>query len=206
LLRAGADGNVRDSEGVTALGTVRSHIDKERTYLDSLVSPEANITAATRHFDEADESERYFREFGLPGQVDRTMAAFQRRWDAWRNIIRAAHGHLDDLERLLAEYQGMGGTSLRCAGCGREYNIGDNAVAASMEYRLSLAMGSAAGGGFGQEDLIPSVEGVTGDAREAALERGRPSWKVIEESLARGGRRRWRCRACNAVNAYPHRG
>jgi len=94
---------------------------------------------------------------------------------------------------------------LTCTGCGRVYKIGDDAVAAALEYGLGLARGVviiSEGNRSDREDLVAAFE-VSPETLSGAREKARQNWKIIQDSLTRGERRAWRCRACDKVNAYP---
>jgi ankyrin repeat protein len=54
-----------------------------------------------------------------------------------------------------------------------------------------------------RKDLVSSLEGVPMANLAAARERARPSWEIIQKSLARGERRKWSCIACKTINPYP---
>jgi hypothetical protein len=190
LLEAGGDAEARDAEGVTASERIRNCITWEKKFLRSRVYKlmEELLEVA---WDREEFHER---------QVELAVC---------RDLFITLRRELDGLNKTLdTRQQGKRNATLRCSTCGKDYSIGDNAVAVSMEYGLSLAKGSIMIGSQSPnaEDLISSIDDLPTEAREATLERGRESWNHIEESLAGGDRRRWCCRACNAVNSYPSPG
>ena len=94
--------------------------------------------------------------------------------------------------------------TLTCAGCGKVYRIGEDAVAVSLEYGLSLARGAAIiseGNVADREDLVAALD-VSSNDLPGAQTKAHENWKIIQESLSQGHRRTWRCKACNKVNAY----
>jgi hypothetical protein len=94
--------------------------------------------------------------------------------------------------------------TLICSGCKARYVVGENAVAVSLEYGLSLARSSVVVGALGsRQDLVASVQDQPDEARAAAIGRARESWRTIRQSLANGDRRNWTCKACDADNEYP---
>ncbi len=98
--------------------------------------------------------------------------------------------------------------SLRCAACGSSFVIGEDAVAVSIESALRQRKGAVAfsdGQPAEREDLVSSLADLAVDKRPTALERGRTSWQLIRDSLARGEARTWRCGACDTANRYPVR-
>jgi hypothetical protein len=96
---------------------------------------------------------------------------------------------------------------LSCARCRRVYRLGKDSVAASLEHAVSL--GGVGGIIFSdgrprqREDLISSIETVSGETVQSIRDRAQPSWEIIRASLSRGDRRSWRCQACDALNTYP---
>lgn len=94
---------------------------------------------------------------------------------------------------------------LVCAGCGQRYEIGEDAVAVSMEFGLRLAKGAVVltrGGAVEREDLVAKLKDDPPGSIRAALARAHPSWESIRASLGRGERRIWRCKDCNTINSY----
>jgi len=122
------------------------------------------------------------------GNRDRTPTTSAHR--AAPHVVPGRGGEKDQGDSL---------PTLRCAGCGRTYRIGDNAVAVAPEFafaRIGKAVVLSDGVTPDREDLVSAVS--ASDARETA----RPSWEIIEKGLASGQRRRWRCGACNRINDY----
>ena len=95
--------------------------------------------------------------------------------------------------------------TLSCAGCGKVYRIGDDAVAVTLEHGLSLARGGVIisdGSTAVREDLVASVDVSLGNLA-GAREKARQNWKIIQDSLSQEHHRSWRCKACDKVNEYP---
>ena len=91
-----------------------------------------------------------------------------------------------------------------CPGCRKTYRIGDDAVAVAVEYAYGLVSKTVIlsdGTAPDREDLI-AVLNADPKSLESAREKARQNWKIIQESLSRGERRTWRCRACDSVNTY----
>jgi hypothetical protein len=95
-------------------------------------------------------------------------------------------------------------STLTCRGCTKVYRIGEDAVAACLEFGLGLASGLVAYDGDGpeREDLVSTLERASPDDLQDARKRALASWDIIQQSLTRGEPRRWACRACSRINSY----
>lgn len=125
--------------------------------------------------------------------LDRASYNFQRQ-----NVSEKS-GILENSSPKTSEF-------LNCGGCAKTFVIGKDAVAVSMEFAMRQGKGTVIfsdGQAPNREDLVSSLDDVSMDKRQAALERAKPSWQFIQNSLARGESRTWRCAACNKANPYP---
>ncbi|MFI5364225.1 MAG: ankyrin repeat domain-containing protein [Candidatus Binatia bacterium] len=126
--------------------------------------------------------------------------------------VASQKGHKEIAELLVAKTKAVRvllwtDALLRCGGCATSFAIGRDAVAVSVEFAMSLGKEVVIfsdGHAPQREDLVSSLDDVPVDKRQAALERAKPSWQFIQDSLARGERRTWRCAKCNrGANRYP---
>ena len=112
-------------------------------------------------------------------------------------------GVIELLREYSAEREDPSVPTLRCAGCSAMYKIGDDALVVTPESGFDLAPSTiliSDGTMPDREDLVCSFESV--ENVERSKEKARQNWTLIENSLARGQRRAWRCRACDKVNTY----
>jgi glyceraldehyde 3-phosphate dehydrogenase len=97
--------------------------------------------------------------------------------------------------------------TLVCSGCNKTYRIGDDSFAMTLELAFGLLGGPTVivsdGSALDREDVVYSLDDVPPENLPSAREKARQNWKMIQESLSRGQRRTWRCRACKKVNSYP---
>jgi hypothetical protein len=91
-----------------------------------------------------------------------------------------------------------------CSGCGRDYEIGTNAVVVTLEYAASAARSALfLGGATGDRvDLISSLDSCAPERLASAREKALHNWQAIRNGLSEGQHRSWRCAACNHVNPY----
>lgn len=89
---------------------------------------------------------------------------------------------------------------LKCSGCRKEYVIGKDAVVVCLE---SQAPGTKILVVYDDDtervDLVAPID----SSNKGAFERAKPGWKTIQDSLAHGQKRKWKCNLCNQVNSYP---
>lgn len=89
---------------------------------------------------------------------------------------------------------------LKCSGCKREYEIGKNAVAVCLEFQVPGAnILVVYDKDTERVDLVAPID----PSNKGAFERAKPGWKTIQNSLANGQKRKWKCKLCNQVNKYP---
>lgn len=98
--------------------------------------------------------------------------------------------------------------TLICGACGRSYRIGDDAVAIALEFAFGLARRTVVasdGAAPAREDLVDYLYDPSDGPPEnvgPSREKARQNWELVQDSLSRGHRRTWRCRACAGINLY----
>lgn len=91
---------------------------------------------------------------------------------------------------------------LTCSNCKKEYKIGINAMAASLDSAAKMLNSAVVLTSVDtvRQDIVKSFDKVPID--EGQKERTMAAWNLIKESLKNGQKRRWKCYTCNTVNFY----
>jgi ankyrin repeat protein len=188
LIAAGADSSLKDRDGKTPLDhAVEQAYGREFQYLDAQTKLELKYaTAGERNAITEPILERLRQRLRPVFGVDKAPQATK-------------HGANDAPEVSKIPM-------LKCIGCGKIYNVGDDAVAVSLEFGFGLARQAVIltdGKTVERQDLVAGLKDVSANRIEAARNDARNSWALIRASLSRGEPRNWCCEACKAVNVYP---
>jgi hypothetical protein len=101
------------------------------------------------------------------------------------DTVRLLHRYASRQDRT-PKGKGPAVPTLLCAECGRSYRIGDDAVAVTLEYGLSLARASTVisdGGTHDREDLVATLD-ASPENLPGAKENALQNWKIIQDSLS----------------------
>jgi len=229
LIAAGADVNATSHDGVTALKLATNkqrEIENERREIENEQSAfERELRNALNRDIEFWKLSSSLRPISDYDQASYNEADLLRRQGSLRIRGEMIIESLIEIERMVAILREAGAAefvqkpsselksqasqipTLYCSGCGKTYRIGDDAVAVAVEYAYGLvsrAMVLSDGVAPDREDLVDSYDSLSGppEELESSREKARQNWKIIQDSLAKGQSRNWRCRTCDKVNSY----
>ncbi|MDR3690451.1 MAG: ankyrin repeat domain-containing protein [Fimbriimonas sp.] len=203
LVASGVDVSASGSDGETALikVAVYGHTELARV----LIAAGANVNAKNKHSDTALTTAAYGGHREL---VEVLVAAgadvMAKNVNGYTALMVARR---DDVAAVLRKAPRLVHPTLTCSACGKTYRIGEDAVAVAPEFAYGLISKSvidSEGPSPDREDLVDFF----GDSNKSAValdtsrENARQNWKIIQEGLARGQRRTWRCHGCDKVNSY----
>jgi len=91
---------------------------------------------------------------------------------------------------------------LKCSKCAKVFKIGVDSVVVAPEVALTTLTSVTIGAVPSLPDLVSTVR--SEDMASGAMERMKPHWGMIHDSLTRGDSRKWKCYDCSTINNYKY--